>query len=305
MPSPCLQVSPRPHRWRRALAHALLGFLLLAARPSLAAPPAAAPATERVLVIGDSQAQGLAAGLQWLFRTDRSTHIIDHSKISSGLVSTNVLDWPAEARKLAASEHADIVVVMFGANDRPPVRIHGNPDPHLLAAFTQTYGGRVHDIIATLAQAHMPVVWVGHPIVRDADFSADMATLNGIFATQAAQSAPGSAVFLPLWDVFKGKDGAYDAYGPGPDGATTRLRADDGVHLTPSGYEVAAKLLQPFIEAHRPGVPPPAKPVMAEAPASPVAATIQPAMARPAPETPNDAAPSQAAANPPLSAPPP
>lgn len=250
-------------------------------------------------MIGDSQAQGLAAGLQWLFRTDRLTHVSDHSKISSGLVSTNVQDWPAEARKLAASEHADVVVVMFGANDRPPVRIHGNPDPHLLAAFTQTYGARVHDIITTLAQAHMAVVWVGHPIVRDAEFSADMATLNDIFTTQAAQ---GGAVFLPLWDVFKGRDGAYDAYGVGPDGATTRLRADDGIHLTPSGYEVVAKLLQPLIEAHRPDAPAPPKPVTADASApAPGAASVQPAMARLVPEPPNNAANPPGTGNPPES----
>jgi hypothetical protein len=209
------------------------------------APAVATGDVRRVMVIGDSQAQGLAAGLQWLYRRDHSHRILDHTKIATGLTSRAAYDWPAEVHTLATTENADVAVIMFGANDRPPVHVGGHVDPAMLRVFQATYGGRVRDVVATLVAARMSVIWVGHPIVRDPDFAADIALLNDIFASNAV---PAGATFLSLWDVFLGPDHGYDAYGPGIDGETTRLRADDGVHLTPAGYEVAAMKLQPVID---------------------------------------------------------
>ncbi|CAM3041845.1 DUF459 domain-containing protein [Komagataeibacter xylinus] len=247
------------------------------AAPAATTPPAA-PAcvptpgeTGRVLVIGDSQAQGLAGGLRWLYRTNRNMRILDHSKISTGLVSVSFYNWPDEVHKLAASEHADVAVVMFGANDRPPVRVHGAVDPGQLANFTKIYSARVRDIMVTLKNAHIPVIWVGHPMVRDDVFSADMAILNNIFQDQAAKNG---AQFVPLWSVFA-DDGHFSAYGEGVDGSKVRLRADDGVHLTPGGYQKAAKILEPLIACYQPNAVQKARAAEAATPAS-----GQPAAAR-------------------------
>ncbi|QHC35248.1 DUF459 domain-containing protein [Komagataeibacter xylinus] len=224
------------------------------ATPAATTPPeapACVPApgeTGRVLVIGDSQAQGLAGGLRWLYRTNRNMRVLDHSKISTGLVSVAFYNWPDEVHKLAATEHVDVAVVMFGANDMPPVRVHGAVDQTQLANFTKIYSARVRDIIVTLKNAHIPVIWVGHPIVRDDVFSADMAILNNIFQDQAAKNG---AQFVPLWSVFA-DNGHFSAYGEGVDGSKVRLRADDGVHLTPGGYQKAAKILEPLIACYQP-----------------------------------------------------
>jgi hypothetical protein len=194
----------------------------------------------RILVVGDSQAQGLAAGFMRLYQRQPNVHVIDRSKIGTGL-ARNLYDWPDAVKKLVVSEHADVAVVMFGANDRPTVRVHGKVDPDLAAKFTTLYGDRVSSIASTLHAAKLPVVWVGHPQVRDPIYNQDMAMLNGIFAANAAKAG---ARFVPVWTVFAGTDGAYDAYGKGTDGETARLRADDGVHMTRGGYDVLAKYLQ-------------------------------------------------------------
>jgi hypothetical protein len=200
----------------------------------------------RVMVIGDSQAQGLAAGLQLVYRGDGTHRILDRSKIATGLTSWSGYDWPAAVHRLAATQQADVAVVMFGANDRPPVHLGGHVDPALLQTFEATYGARVRDIARTLTEARIAVIWVGHPIVRDPAYAADMVLLNGIFASNATA---GGAVFVPLWATFLGPDRGYAAYGPGVDGQTVRLRADDGIHMTPAGYQVAARVLQPLIDA--------------------------------------------------------
>ena len=216
----------------------LLGaILLLAAAAPAPKPP---PAERRILVIGDSQAQGLAAGLIRLYLRHPEVHVLDRSKIATGLSHAGY-DWPASVKKLVASEHADVAVVMFGANDRPNIRPHGKVDPKLAAAFTAKYAAQVTSIATTLRDAHIPVIWVGHPQVRDPVFNEDMAMLNGIFLDAATKAG---ADFVPIWTVFAGKDGGYDAYGPGVDGETTRLRADDGVHLNRSGYDVLARYLE-------------------------------------------------------------
>jgi hypothetical protein len=213
----------------------------------------AAPETqERILVIGDSQAQGLAGGIQRLYRADHNRRVIDHSKISTGLMPRANYDWPAQAKIIAGEEHYDLAIMLIGANDRPPVHVGGRVDPALLARFTESYGQRVADIAEDFKRVNVPLIWVGHPIVRDAVWNEDVTILNAIFA---ARSVEQGATFLSTADMFKGPDGNYAQYGKGLDGMTTRLRADDGVHLLPAGYDLVTAALVPALDHFRPVAP--------------------------------------------------
>ncbi len=202
-----------------------------------------------VLVVGDSQAQGLAGGLQRQYRRDPTVQVIDHSRIGTGLASWTRLDWVKEASEIPAPEAPCVAVVMFGANDRPPIRIHGQVNEPLRTTFSATYGGRVRAIATSLKKVTTAVIWVGHPIVRDPLYAEDMVLLNGLYADQ---SRAGGADWFPTWPMFVDAQGAFMPYGPGIDGQTTRLRADDGVHLTPAGYDVLARALQPAIARAEP-----------------------------------------------------
>jgi hypothetical protein len=213
--------------------------------PAAAGGGPGTPPERRILVIGDSQAQGLAGGFMRLYVRTPRMRVLDRSKIATGLTHATY-DWPEAVKKLAATEHADVAVVMFGANDRPPVRLHGKIDDKLAAAFRKKYADKVTSVVTSLRAAHIPVIWVGHPQVRDAAYNEDMALLNGIFADAAVKAG---ADYVPLWTVFAGKDGGYDAYGRGVDGETERLRADDGVHMNRAGYDVLARYLEPKVEA--------------------------------------------------------
>jgi len=137
---------------------------------------------------------------------------------------------------------------MFGANDRPPVRLHGRMDETLTANFCASYGAHVYAIAQALKRTCAAVVWVGHPVVRDVTYAEDMALLNRLYA---AQSMVAGADWFPSWPLFTDDDGNYAPYGKGTDGQTTRLRADDGVHCTGPGYDVLAKALLPVIALYR------------------------------------------------------
>ncbi len=233
---------------RRAVIGAAL--LTIAAHGLGPARSEAAGLQQRILVFGDSQAQGLAGGVQRLYRANHSRRVLDHSKVSTGLIPRGNYDWPAEAKTLAVADHYDVALVLIGANDRPLVRSGGHVDPTLLARFTDSYGARVADIADDFRQANVPLVWVGHPIVRDAVWEEDIAILNKIFEDRATGAG---ATFQSTWDMFKGPDGGFASYGKGTDGLTTRLRADDGVHLTPAGYDLVTAALVPTLDRYRPG----------------------------------------------------
>ena len=227
------------------------GFLLSASALMATGlyPAHAVDAVDRVLVVGDSQAQGLAGGLQRQLRRDRASRVIDRSRISTGLCSPTRFDWPASTPGIASAERGAIAVAMFGANDRPPVRMHGRVDEALSNAFCISYAAHVRAIAENLKRSCSGVIWVGHPIVRDPAYAEDMALLNRLYA---AQSIRAGADWFPSWPLFTDDAGGYAPYGKGMEGATTRLRADDGVHLTGAGYDALANALLPVIALYRP-----------------------------------------------------
>ena len=209
----------------------------------------AAEEMSRILVVGDSQAQGLAGGLQRQVRGDPSWRVIDRSHIATGLCLPGRFDWPAAAAGIGEAERGAIAVVMFGANDRPSVRLDNRLDERLTASFVTSYGPRVRAIAEGLKRSCVSVIWVGHPIVRDPSFAEDMALLNRLYAEQCTVAG---ADWFPTWPLFVDAEGNYAPYGKGLDGQTTRLRADDGVHFTAAGYDLLASALLPVIALYRP-----------------------------------------------------
>ncbi|MBV8889561.1 MAG: DUF459 domain-containing protein [Alphaproteobacteria bacterium] len=255
LPSPEPRRAAVPIRLSRRLALALVAALLTAG-PTHAAAPAAQPAATTVIVLGDSQAQGLAGALERQYLRDSHYRILDRSRIGTGLVGRGY-DWPGAARDLAGAHHGQVAVIMFGANDRPPFHIE-QVDAAVKEQFRRVYDKRVRDVIRAFRDADIDVIWLGHPIVRDGRYSDDMAFLNQIFEQAAKEEG---ARWVPLWDLVADPQGGYTAFGKGADGETRRLRADDGVHFTPSGYDLVASRVRPLLEEHRatlsPGTPSP------------------------------------------------
>ena len=102
--------------------------------------PAAADPTQTIIeVVGDSQAQGLAAALQRRYMRSDKFRVLDRSRIATGIAVHANFDWPNAARALAADHHVDIAVMMFGANDRPSIRRNGRIDPELREQYREAW----------------------------------------------------------------------------------------------------------------------------------------------------------------------
>jgi hypothetical protein len=238
----------------------LLACLLLSAAPPIASLADSPPRPGLTIVVfGDSQAQGVAVALKRLFLHDRATRILDKTVPGTALSQALQYDWVGSIRQFADQDHADIAVMMFGGNDRLAVRLEagGRAIPYKTEAWTEMYRHRLGDVLTSLGTAKVPVVWLGQPLARAADYSADMAYLNDLFQ-QKVQEAGGD--FLPLWTVIADDDGNYTAYGKALDGETKRLRLDDGIHFTPAGYDIIAVKVKDEIDtvlAKEPSAPAP------------------------------------------------
>lgn len=198
---------------------------------------------EEVVVFGDSQAQGLAAGLQRALRHVHGWKVDNRTKPGTAISQEKNYDWPAVIAAYKPDEHVTTAVLMFGGNDRMPIRpASGGVIRFRTQAWQTEYRARVAAILHTLSAEKLRIIWVSDPICRDDAYSVDMQFLNGLYRDVVAATG---ATFIDIWTAVADPSGKFIAYGPALDGTTQRLRLDDGIHFTPTGYDIlAAKVFQ-------------------------------------------------------------
>jgi hypothetical protein len=209
-------------------------LLLLAICPALAED---AGAQSTIVVFGDSQAQGLAHGLQRVVLEDQRYRIVNRTHPGAALVHGES-EWLTPVERFTSHDHADIAVVMFGANDRLDMRDHGTYLHFRTEEWRAAYAARADRILDLLTQAGLKIIWCGNPIARSQTYSSDMSYINEVLATEVAKYG---GRFVPLWSVITDDQGRFTAYAKDRDGTTQRMRTDDGIHFTGAGYIVIAE----------------------------------------------------------------
>jgi lysophospholipase L1-like esterase len=187
----------------------------------------------RVLVIGDSLADGLWSGLFRAFQEDANMEVINKSKPSSGFVRVDSYDWTKDLDDILKDGTYQIVVVMFGANDNQAIKSGKEYVKPGTDAWDELYGQRVEAFVKKLRGKGLAVYWAGLPIMRSPDDSDDAEALNDIYREK---SFINGAKFIDTWSGFTDESGRYSAVGPDMSGQIRRLRDDDGVHFTSRGY---------------------------------------------------------------------
>lgn len=220
----------------RLVARAALLLCLFLSLPVRAEEPAA---PQTIVVFGDSQAAGLARGLQRVLIEDQRYHVVNRTHAGAALVHSES-EWLAPVERFTTSEKADIAVVMLGANDRLDMRGEHGYLRFRGDDWRDAYAARVDKILTLLSGAGMRIIWCGNPIARSATYTDDMSYINDIYAQEAAKFG---AQFVSLWTAVADDQGKYAAYAKDRDGTTTRMRADDGIHFTAAGYELIAEKL--------------------------------------------------------------
>lgn len=242
--------------------------------PPLAIPEASLAATPeeqriRILVVGDSLADALVAGLA-ADPTLAGDLMVRHKTVSaSGLVRDDFHDWAkvvpdllAERQPLAA------LVVMLGLNDRQPIRAGGESFDPLSDAWREAYRKRVDAIIEQARAARVPLVWVGLPPMRAQKLSTELAQINAMIRDRVTSAGE---TFIETFDGFADEAGAFTATGPDVMGDNVRLRGPDGIHFSPSGQRKLAFFVERPLRrrlSERPGSIVPAQPAVATPSAS-------------------------------------
>lgn len=213
--------------------------------------PPAPPRGYTVLIIGDSLAQGLGAGLGQVLRRYGNVSLIPQGRLSSGLVHVGYFDWDKALRKLQARHRADAIVVALGANDAGQSmwvergRMTGFASEQWLAIYRQ----RVAALIRVAQDASAEVFWVGLPVMADRAFAEKARLLNDIYRQQAEAEG---ATFIPTWELTASETGEFSSFVRLEGGARARIRSADGIHFNMRGY---AYLAEHIVDALRQRLP--------------------------------------------------
>jgi hypothetical protein len=131
-----------------------------------------------IVVFGDSQAAGLARGLQRVLVEDTRYRVLNRTHPGASLAHAES-EWLTPIQRFVAAEKADLAVVMFGGNDRIDMR--DTSDRYLrfgTEVWRDLYTQRVERVLKTLAGSDLKITWCGNPIARSAKYSTDMEFIN-------------------------------------------------------------------------------------------------------------------------------
>jgi uncharacterized protein len=258
MYSSSLGASVRAHLLRNFGFAACLALAALAlATASASATENAAPVTEqgdsspyirlhgedghfRVVVMGDSLADGMYSGLYRVMKDDTRLTFTKKSKVNTAIVRADRYDWSEAAQEIAGENAYDVAVIVFGANELQSIREDGHAYHFKQPGWVERFGKRIDDIIASLKGRNIATYWVGLPITRKDRYQEEYFYVNNLFREAAQRNG---IRYVDMWSAFADANGEFTPFGPNLAGEEILLRADDGVHFTPEGYDKYANVV--------------------------------------------------------------
>jgi hypothetical protein len=219
--------------------------------PSASANPSTAPPTHtgpirsfspanklRVVVVGDSLAQGLGFYLERVLRPDL-VRVSSQGRISTGLSRPDYFDWPTEMQRIEDVFHPDLVIAMLGENDHQSLLTkQGQLDTKVSTpGWPGAYTGRVADFARIAVDNGSHLVWVGLPVVRDTSRWDYIQRADDIYSRVMSRTP--NAAYLDTWTMFTTKDGRYTPF-LRIDNKIVPVREPDGVHFNSTGYQMVA-----------------------------------------------------------------
>jgi hypothetical protein len=189
------------------------------------------PRTGRLALVatGDSMIQYVDVALR---RALPHTTVTSDAHVGTGLSKLFAFDWPAHARRQAHGRRQDVTVMFIGPNEGFPI----GRARCCSRAWVAGYAGRALGMMRAWARGGAgQVYWLLLPAARDARFARIFRAVNAALR-RAARSAPPGAELVDLARVLS------------PHGFRARLggatiRQGDGIHLTPAGARIAARVV--------------------------------------------------------------
>ncbi len=230
-----------------------------AEEPSEPSEPAADKPDPQIMILGDSMiAGGFGVFLERALEKDHGyTHVRRRGKSSSGLARPDFFNWIKEAKALVAKQQPDISVVMFGGNDVQGLYMgKGKWIRWQEEGWRGEYESRISALCDIIAPQGQQILWVGLPIMRPEKFRKRVERVNTIYRAEMA-IRPGAS-FVDTWSLLANDKGEYsdriylepklDAEGNEVKRKRKRVRAGDGIHLSPAGaHHLKAHVLKELL----------------------------------------------------------
>ena len=248
----------------------LIGSQATDPQPELVAP-ALNDGVYRILVIGDSMAGGLGAGMARMVAGDPGFEIVSRFNESSGLTRPDFYDWADSVPKIMDSKNFNAVVVLIGLNDRQDIRSGDARYDFNSPEWVKAYQANTDALIAALLAQNVKVFWLGEPPMGDPAYDADMKTVTAI---QKERVAAKGAIFIDTQKMLMSADGKYMDFGPDDTGEPRKLRQRDGVTFFKQGNNRFGQLILAAIKDQSNGPVPDVVAPVAILPTTPVTGPI-------------------------------
>ncbi|HLM16984.1 MAG TPA: DUF459 domain-containing protein, partial [Acidimicrobiia bacterium] len=191
----------------------------------------------RLWVGGDSLAGSLGPSLGKLAGATGVVQPYFDSRVSSGLSSPGLFDWPDHASTEMARLDPEVVVFIIGTNDFSAVT----------GDWEDSYRGKVDSMMKTLVGPSRTVYWLGAPTLRDDKMDAAVVKVNAV-AEDAAERHP-TVHYVDTYKLFSDTNGTFAFDLPDEDGNVITMRAGDGVHFTSNGGDYLARQVYKLVDA--------------------------------------------------------
>lgn len=218
----------------------------------------------RILVIGDSMAGGLGAGMSRMVAIDSGFEIVSRFNESSGLTRPDFYDWADAVPKIMEGKNFNAVVVLIGLNDRQEIRKDSFRYAFNTPDWIKNYQANIDAVMDALVAQNVKVFWLGEPPMGDPAYDADMKTVT---ALQKERVIAKGATFIDTRPLLLSPTGAYMDVGPDDTGEIRKLRQRDGVTFFKQGNNKFGQLVLAAIKNSIDGTQPDATSPVAAAPA--------------------------------------
>ena len=197
------------------------------------------PEHPRVLFAGDSMMQGLAPFvIASLKKTYPDGYFSDQSKQSTGLTVKRYFDWPTKIRDEVLKQNFDTLVIFLGPND--PWDIYEDGKRYIFPSdnWIEKYRSRVAEVLEFSKEHKVTVVWVGLPNMRDDRVKQGAIVENEVFREETKKFGYD---YFPTEPIIGSLDEPFHKHIDDPEKGKVAIRADDGIHFTPTGLRMISR----------------------------------------------------------------
>jgi uncharacterized protein len=194
----------------------------------------------RFVVIGDTLARGLGAGLERLTDLDPRFEVVNRFNEASGIARPQVYDWPSAISKILKASSFDAVIVAMGVNDRQPIKVGDVKVEYGTPEWSNAYKANVDALLAAIKSSGAHVHWVVLPPMQNPEFEAQMQIIASL---QRERVALAGETLIDIRPPLTNPNGTFMIGDLDGKGKARRLRTKDGINFSRVGNDVLAGLV--------------------------------------------------------------